>query len=349
MTPMSPQQKALFLAKKQGNFEIRSRSIPSPGTGQLLVKVQSTALNPVDYKIKETGMFVTHYPAILGSDIAGIVEEVGEGVENFRRGDNVLAHGTFTNDLAAFQQYTLTVASFTAKIPSNLSFDSAATVPLGFDTALTGMYGKHNGAGITPPWEEGGSHDNTPDKPIVIIGGSSSVGSYAIQLACLSGFYPVIATASAYNERLVRNYGATHFFDRHLSGSQLKEAISRVTDRPIGVVYDAISLPETQPIGWGLLANNGILVLTLSPSVKEDEGKGRKVISTSGSPHMPQNKELGRNAWAMVEEWLSEGDIQPNKYENLSDGLEGIIDGLVRMKNGEVSGTKLVAHPQETR
>ncbi|OJA18217.1 hypothetical protein AZE42_06183 [Rhizopogon vesiculosus] len=362
---MSPQQKALFLAKKQGNFEIRSRSIPSPGTGQLLVKVQSTALNPVDYKIKETGMFLTHYPAILGSDIAGIVEEVGEGVENFCKGDNVLAHGTFTNDLAAFQQYTLTVASFTAKIPSNLSFDSAATVPLGLDTALTGMYGKHNGAGITPPWEEGGSHDNTPDKPIVIIGGSSSVGSYgeqsgtrlsnphpnriaAIQLARLSGFYPVIATASAYNERLVRNYGATHFFDRHLSGSQLKEAISRVTDKPIGVVYDAISLPETQPIGWGLLAKNGVLVLTLSPSVKEDEGKGRKVISTSGSPHSPQNKELGRNAWAMVEEWLSEGDIQPNKYEVLPDGLEGIIEGLARMKNGEVSGTKLVAHPQET-
>jgi NADPH:quinone reductase-like Zn-dependent oxidoreductase len=87
---MSPQQKALILPKKQGNFEVRSRGIPSPGAGQLLVKVQSTALNPVDYKIKETGMFLTHYPAILGSDIAGIVQEVGEGVENFRKGDNVL-------------------------------------------------------------------------------------------------------------------------------------------------------------------------------------------------------------------------------------------------------------------
>jgi NADPH:quinone reductase-like Zn-dependent oxidoreductase len=87
---MSPQQKALVIPKKQGNFEVHSRSIPSPGAGQLLVKVQSAALNPVDYKIRETGMIPIHYPAILGSDIAGIVEEVGEGVEDFRRGDKML-------------------------------------------------------------------------------------------------------------------------------------------------------------------------------------------------------------------------------------------------------------------
>jgi NADPH:quinone reductase-like Zn-dependent oxidoreductase len=87
---MSPQQKALVLVEKQGGFEVASRSIPSPGNGQLLVKVQSAALNPVDYKIQEHGIFVDHYPAVLGMDIAGTVEEVGEGVENFSKGDNVL-------------------------------------------------------------------------------------------------------------------------------------------------------------------------------------------------------------------------------------------------------------------
>lgn len=59
-----------------------------------------------------------------------------------------------------------------------MSFDSAATVPLALDTAVTGMYGKQNGAGIAPPWEEDDSGSNTPEEPIVIIGGSSSVGSY---------------------------------------------------------------------------------------------------------------------------------------------------------------------------
>jgi len=345
---MSPQQKALLLLEKQGNFEVGSRNIPSPGTGQLLVKVISAALNPVDYKIQEYGLFVNQYPAVLGVDIAGIVEEVGQGVENFRKGDHVLAHGDFSNDVAAFQQYTLAVASFTAKIPSNLSFDSAATIPLGLDTAVMGMFGEHYGAGISPPWAKAGG-EHTSKGPIVIIGGSSSVGAYVIQLAHLSGFYPIIATASPSNEQLVKSYGATHFFDRHLSGNQLKAAISEVTDSLVGVVYDAISLPETQRIGWELLAENSILILTLAGVVEEDEGKGRKAIPTYGTPHAPENQELCRNSWAMVEKWLSEGVIQPNKYEVLPNGLEGIIGGLERMRNDQVSGKKLVVHPHDTQ
>ncbi|KAG2147616.1 chaperonin 10-like protein [Suillus clintonianus] len=345
---MSLQQKALVLPKKQGNFEVSSLSIPSPGPGQLLVKIQSAALNPVDYKIKDYGLFVTHYPAVLGGDIAGVVEELGEGVENFRKGDRVLAHGAFTNDLAGFQQYALTVASFTAKIPPSLSFDNAATVPLALDTALVGLYGKEYGAGLTPPWtKSAGDHESK--KPIVILGGSSSVGAYTIQLARLSGFYPIITTASHSNEDLVKGFGATHFFDRNLSGQQLKAAISKVTDSPIELVYDAISLPETQSVGLELLAENGTLVLTLPPSVKEDEGKGRKIAPTFASPHVPQNDELCRSSWSMVEKWLSEGTIQPNKHEVLPNGLEGIIGGLERMKMGQISGTKLVAHPQETQ
>ncbi|KAG2361298.1 GroES-like protein [Suillus spraguei] len=342
---MSPSQKALFLSEKQGNFGLGSRSIPSPGAGQLLVKVQSAALNPVDYKIKEYGIFLTDYPAVLGEDIAGTVEELGEGVDNFRKGDKVLAHGRFTNDFAAFQQYVLTTASYTAKIPPSESFDSAASVPLGLDTALVGLYGNDLGAGVTPPWVK----SVEPSTPIIIFGGSSSVGSYTIQLARLSGFYPIITTASPSNEELVRDYGATHFFDRNLSGEQLKTAISKVTDSPIRLIYDAISLPETQSVAWELLAKDGTLVLTLSASVKEDEGKGRKVVSTFADPHAPQNEELCRRSWALVEKWLSEGTIKPNKYEVLPNGLEGIIGGLERMRLGQISGTKLVAHPQETQ
>jgi hypothetical protein len=132
----------------------------------------------------------------------------------------------------------------------------------------------------------------------------------AIQLARLSGFYPIIATASPSNEYLVKSYGATHVFDRHLSGNQLRTAISKVTDSPIGIVYDTISLPETQHIGWGLLEESGILILTLPAAVKEDEGKGRKAIPTYANPHVPQNQELCRHSWVMVEAWLSGGVIQ---------------------------------------
>ncbi|KAG2340284.1 hypothetical protein BDR05DRAFT_967043 [Suillus weaverae] len=115
------------------------------------------------------------------------------------------------------------------------------------------------------------------------------------------------------------------------------------------MVFDTISLQNTQTVGWGSLVQNGILVLTLPASVKEDEGKGRKTVFTIGSPHLPHNHELFRNSWAMVEKWLSKGIIQPNDHEILPNGLEGIIGGLEMMRMGQVSGTKLVAHPQETQ
>lgn len=86
---MSVQQKALLLQSKQGEFEVGSRDIPKPGPGELLVKVQSAALNPVDWKIQAFGLFFNEYPVVLGSDAAGEVEEVGEGVTGYKKGDRV--------------------------------------------------------------------------------------------------------------------------------------------------------------------------------------------------------------------------------------------------------------------
>ena len=56
---------------------------------ELLVKIHATALNPVDWKIREYAYFITEYPAVLGTDSAGTVEEVGEGVTGFAKGDKV--------------------------------------------------------------------------------------------------------------------------------------------------------------------------------------------------------------------------------------------------------------------
>lgn len=86
---MSILQNALVLTARQGAFATSSISIPTPDRGQLLIKVQAAALNPVDWKVQANGIIVTDYPAILGTDIAGVVEELGDGVEGFRKGDRV--------------------------------------------------------------------------------------------------------------------------------------------------------------------------------------------------------------------------------------------------------------------
>lgn len=256
-----------------------------------------------------------------------------------------LAHGYLTEDQASFQQYTLTTSTFTAAIPPNLTYSQAATVPLGLDTAAVGLYSEVLGAGLTPPWTEGGQGKYS-GKPILVYGGSSSVGCTVIQLARVSGFSPIIAIASRIHEEYLKSLGATHVINRHGERDDLKKAITGTTTAPIEIAYDAVSFPETQQVAFEILAPNGILVTTLQPVVKEDQGKGRKVVATYGSPHHSANNTLCQGLWSVLEDWLHRGVIKPNKFEDLK-GLHDIQQGLERMKKGEVRGVKLIAHPQE--
>lgn len=88
---MSSENQALFLESKFAKFTLRPNKTPKPGPGELLVKIEVAGLNPVDWKIQKLGWFVEDYPAIIGTDIAGIVEEVGQGVHGFVKGDRVYA------------------------------------------------------------------------------------------------------------------------------------------------------------------------------------------------------------------------------------------------------------------
>lgn len=84
-----PTHKALYLLEKHGEFAVRDVETYKPGPGELLVEAKAIGLNPLDWKIQEVGLFVTEYPAILGYDAAGIVKEVGDGVDGFVVGDRV--------------------------------------------------------------------------------------------------------------------------------------------------------------------------------------------------------------------------------------------------------------------
>ncbi|EPQ55118.1 NAD P-binding protein, partial [Gloeophyllum trabeum ATCC 11539] len=277
---------------------------------------------------------------------------IGEGVTHFAKGDRVISQGSYTQDRAGYQQYALTVANYSAKVPSQLPLDEAASLPSATIAAAFGLYGEVNeagpgGAGLTPPWEAGG-RDKYSGKPIFISGGSSSVGQLVIQFAKLSGFSPIIVTASSHNESLLKSLGATHVIDRSLQAEALRSAVSAVTTAPLEIILDVVSLNDSQQAAYDLLAPGGTLVLTLPPTIRADPESRKRVFYIMGFIHMPGNGKAAASLFAALPDLLAKGDIKPNPVKVIPGGLNGIAAGWKELEEGRVSGQKLIVCPQET-
>ncbi|EEB92959.1 hypothetical protein MPER_08453, partial [Moniliophthora perniciosa FA553] len=203
------QQKALLLEKKGSSFVVANIDVPQPAPGELVVKVQAVGLNPVDWKVQESGLFYETWPAVLGSDVAGDVEAVGEGVEGYTKGDRVFFQGFFRNEFAGFQQFTRVPAEMVAKIPAKLSYSEAASIPVCLGAAAIGLLSSE-GAGINPTFDR----SVQTGKPVLVIGGSSSIGQYALQLLKFAGFSPIITYASGHQTKYLKALGASNVVDR---------------------------------------------------------------------------------------------------------------------------------------
>lgn len=188
-------------------LSIGSAELPALDRGEILVRNGAVAINPLDYLLQDMALLPwLEYPIIAGSDVAGTVVAVGEGVDRFTVGDRVLgqAVGTTVNQPAqgAFQQYTVVLAHMAAPIPDAMAATSAAVLPLGLGTAACGLY-QSGHLGLRRPSADPQASGET----LLVWGASSSVGCNAVQLATASG-YEVIATASPRNEAMVRKLGA---------------------------------------------------------------------------------------------------------------------------------------------
>jgi len=336
------QQKALLLTQLS-QFAVERIPIPKPGPGEVVIKLDAVALNPADWKRSKLSSFTTEFPAILGLDGAGVVVDIGQGVENVVKGDRVTKQGALLAETATFQEYTLGQAIYVSKVPDNITLDEAATLPVGLPTAFIGLYNdKPHGAGLTSPFTSAGQNKYS-GKPLVVLGGSSSVGQYVIQLGKLSGFSPIITTASSKHKTYLESLGATHVIGRDSIGP----AIAKITSAPIEIVYDAISSAETQQGGYDVLSPGGQLVLVLPPAVQAtvaDKG----INNVRAFFNLPFNAKVVLEYHAHVTRFLAEGLIKPNRVEIVPGGLGAIPAALGRLERGEVSGVKLVVHPQET-
>src|SRR5690349_8406557 len=161
---------------------------PQPKAGEVLVHLKAAGVNPADWKYR-SGAFKAfmplNFPWTPGLEGAGVVEAVGEGVTAFKPGDPV-----FGTIMASYAQYSVVPATDVALKPASLSFDEAASVPVG---ALTG-------------WGAVEAADIHPGQRVFVQGAAGGVGLFAAQLAKAKGAQ-VIGTASAVNLDFVRSLG----------------------------------------------------------------------------------------------------------------------------------------------
>ncbi|KAF8990626.1 hypothetical protein BDQ17DRAFT_1433618 [Cyathus striatus] len=186
--------------------------------------------------------------------------------------------------------------------------------------------------------------------PIIIFGGSSSVGKIAIKLARFSGFSPIITTASLKNKLCLKSLGATHIIDRSLPLSSLPYEVAKVTPNQLTFAFDAVAIAEVVQAGYDLITAGGI-ICTVFPELKLEETEGTEnmvAYATAFPEHPPENANLTRAIYGMLMSFLESGAIRPNRVEVLPNGLHGVSEGLKRMENDQVSAVKLIVHPDET-
>ncbi|ETN43650.1 uncharacterized protein HMPREF1541_02809 [Cyphellophora europaea CBS 101466] len=334
---------------------VLDRPVPTPRPDQLLVKVKAAALNPTDWKHIFRGM--ASDGGLSGCDYAGVVVKVGDQVtKSFKEGDRVagVAHGANASNIndGVFAEYAVVKGDVQVHIPDSLSFESASTFPLGVSTVNQGLYQKALGLNLP-------TNPTAKNEYVLIYGGSSATGSLAIQFAKLSG-YKVITTCSPRNFSFVESLGAEKAFD--YNSPTCGKDINAYTNNALQYAWDTISLEQSAKICAEALSSEpqdakfgSILPVKLPrDDVKETVTLMYTIFNEEfvkggrTTPASPDDFESAKNIFNITEKLLADSKLKPHPESVGSDGLKGVLQGMLDLKNDKVSGKKLVYRPEET-
>jgi len=271
----TPMMKAVVIHGYGGPEVLKYEDIPrpEPKDDQLLVQVIAAGVNPVDGMIR-SGMFAKEgnraFPIILGGDVAGVVEKVGNKITKFKAGDPVFAYVSLDNS-GGYAQYALITEREAAPKPKSLTYVEAAAVPIVAMTAWQALID-------TAKLKSG--------QTVLIHGGSGGVGSFAIQIAKARGA-KVIATASTANQDLLKQLGADVAID------YTKQKFEDVA-KDVDVVLDSIG-GDTLVRSYGVVKKGGIIVsLVARPKESELEKHGIRGAALNVEPNSEELAEIGK-------------------------------------------------------
>jgi NADPH:quinone reductase-like Zn-dependent oxidoreductase len=221
---------------------------PSISDNQVLVEVYATSINPIDWKVRAgylKEMLAFEFPIILGWDAAGVVLEAGNNVTDFKVGDRVFTRPA-TSNRGAYAEYVAVDSNLLAKMPDEMSFEEAASIPLAGLTAWQCLvdFGKI---------QKG-------DK-VLIHAGAGGVGIFAIQIAKTFGAY-VATTASENNIEFLTSLGADEVINyKENDFSEVLNGFDLVLDSMGG---------DIQSKSYKVLKENGKLVSIVQPPSEEE-------------------------------------------------------------------------------
>ncbi|HEU5292293.1 MAG TPA: NAD(P)-dependent alcohol dehydrogenase [Cyclobacteriaceae bacterium] len=270
---------------------------PTPKENEVLIKVYATTVTAGDWRMRKAdpflarifnGLFKPKRVKILGFELSGVIEEVGSKVKSFKPGDEVFASCGFK--FGAYAEYRcLPENNMIAIKPSNMTFEEAATVPIGGMTALAFL----KQAGVKK-----GDH-------VLVYGASGSVGTFAVQIAKTYGA-SVTAVCSTSNVDLVRQLGADKVID------YTKEDIPNTRDR-FDIVLDAVGKASKSTMKSLLKQKGKYVSVTGSPKLNPDDlavlngliesGKLKTVIDRT------YDLDQIREAHAYVESFRKKGNV----------------------------------------
>ena len=323
--------KALILKAYNTSFVLQEVETPVPGPGEVLVRILASAVNPLDLKIRagQAGHAKVSLPAILGIDMAGVVESVGEGVTGFKRGDEVYGMtGGVGGVPGSLAEYAAVDNRLLAIKPSRLSMREAAAIPLSFITAWEGLMDRaHVGEG----------------KTVLVQGGAGGVGHIAVQLAVALGA-KVFATGRAAQSPLLAGYGATPIdfttltveeYVREYTGA---EGFDIVFDTVGGAILDDSfrALKQYQGhalsiLGWG---SHSLAPLSFRGATYSGVFTLYPLLSGQGRAH---HGEILREAAALIDAGKIIPMIDPHRYT-----LETVEDAYAAMENRTAKGKVVV-------
>ncbi|MDI1443034.1 NADP-dependent oxidoreductase [Polyangium sp. 6x1] len=312
-TPPPQTMKAVRLHAFTGIDDLRYEDAPRPRPkpGEILIRVHAAAVNPVDIAVAAGRMqerIPSTLPLILGWDVSGVVEEIGEGATRFQRGDAVFAYLSGGRD-GAFAEYVTANEADVLPKPKTVDHVHAAAIPLTGVTAWKSLVETANlSAGQT----------------VLIHGGSGGVGTMAVQIAKARGAR-VIATASAKNLEHLRSIGADQVID--YQATRFEDVV-----KDVDVVLDTVG-KDTQERSYKVLKKGGLLVVIVGkPSPEKAQEFGVRAVRVGAGPNAAQLAEVAR--------LVDEGRIRPVVSEIFP--LQDTRRALEQIKTGHTRGKAVI-------